>query len=83
MPPVPPSLHPPRGHPHPGQPLLFHLPPEEADRCSKFDNCTDDLNAAGVDVGDAIARMAAAGPLVPHALGRPLSDSESIPRDDI
>jgi hypothetical protein len=83
MPPVPPSLHPPGDHPHPGQPLLFDLPPEEADHCSKFDNYIDDLIAAGVDVGNAIARMAAAGPLALHALGRPLSDSESIPRDDI
>jgi hypothetical protein len=46
-------------------------------------NYIDDLIAAGVDVGDAIARIAAAGPLALHALGRPLSDSESIPRDDI
>jgi hypothetical protein len=51
---------------------------------SKFDNYIDDLIAAGVDIGDAIARMAAAGPLALHALGRPLSDLESIPiRDDI
>jgi hypothetical protein len=82
MPPVPPSAHPEGELPHPGQPLLFDFPEEEDDRLSKFDNYIDDLIAAGVEIGDNIARMAAAGPLALHAMGRPLSESEPLPRDD-
>lgn len=82
MPEVPPSPHPPGELPHPAQPLLFDFPEEEDNRLTKFDNFIDDLIAAGVEIGDNIARMAAAGPLAIHALGRPLDDSEPIPRDD-
>jgi hypothetical protein len=81
--PMPPSPHPPDELPHPGQPLLFDFPVEEESRLTKFDNYIDDLIAAGVEIGDNIARMAAAGPLALHTMGRPLSDSEPIPRDDI
>jgi hypothetical protein len=83
LPPVPPNLHPHNELPHPGQPLLFDFPNEEANRLSKFDNYIDDQLAAGVDIDDAITRMAAAGPLALHVLGRPLSANEAIPRDDI
>ena len=83
MPPLPPNEHPPDTSPHPGQPLLFDFPPDEASRTSKFENYIDDEIGAGVDIGDAIARMAAAGPLSLHVLGRPLSTHEEILRDDI
>jgi hypothetical protein len=80
--PVPPSTHLVGELPHPGKPLLFDFPEEEESRLAKFDNYLDDLLAAGVEIDDTIARMAAAGPLALHALGRPLSDVEPIPRDD-
>jgi hypothetical protein len=82
MPPVPPSPHNPGDTPHPAQPLLFDFPKEEAMHLSTFDNFIDDQIAAGVDTGNNVLRLAAAGPLAIHAIGRPLSVSEPIPRDD-
>jgi hypothetical protein len=83
MPPVPPNHHPPSELPHPGQPLLFDFPVEESERDAKFDNYIDDELGAAADIDDAILRLAAAGPLALHVLGRPLSDDESILRDDV
>jgi hypothetical protein len=82
MPPVPSSPHAADDLPHPAQPLLFDFPKEEAMHLSTFDNFIDDQIAAGVDIGDNVTRLAAAGPLALHAIGRPLSDAEPIPRDD-
>ena len=42
----------------------------------------DDLIAAAPDLGDNKDRMSAATLLAIHALGRPASDSEPLPRDD-
>ena len=43
----------------------------------------DDLIAAAPDLGDNKDRMSAATLLAIHALGRPVSDSEPLPRDDL
>ena len=43
----------------------------------------DDLIAAAPDLGDNKDRMSAATLLAIHALGRPASDSEPLPRDDL
>ena len=45
--------------------------------------CIDDLIAAAPDLGDNKDRMSAATLLAIHALGRPASDSEPLPRDDL
>ena len=43
----------------------------------------DDLIASAPDLGDNKDRMSAATLLAIHALGRPVSDSEPLPRDDL
>ena len=45
--------------------------------------CIDDLIAAAPDLGDNKDRTSAATLLAIHALGRPVSDSEPLPRDDL
>jgi hypothetical protein len=83
LPPVPTNPHPVGSSPHPAQPLLFDFPEEEANCVAKGDNYIDDQLSVGVDIGDNITRLAAAGPLALHVIGRPLADCEPIPRDDL
>jgi hypothetical protein len=69
---------------HPAQELLFDFPIEEEDHIIKFDNYIDDLIGGSVEVDDdTVHRLSAAGSLVIHTLGRPVSDTEPIPRDDL
>jgi hypothetical protein len=72
----------PKDRPRPARRTFHQVPQGEENILAKFDNFIDDLIGAGVEVDDTIKRLAAVGPLVFHALGRPLSEQEQIPRTD-
>jgi hypothetical protein len=61
--------------------LQYHQ--HSGDFLAKGDQYIDDQIVVAVDIDDIPERATASGPLALHALGRPLSADEPIPRDDL
>jgi hypothetical protein len=78
---VPPTIRLPSSIPFaPGLPLVVEIPPDDQ---GKVDCYLDDLISVIPDLNDNELRGASAVPLAIHLIGRPISDSEPIPRDPL
>jgi hypothetical protein len=64
----------------PGLPLVVNLPNDDQ---GKADCYLDDIISIIPDINKNLKRGAAAVPLAIHLIGRPMADSEPIPRDDL